>query len=663
MNRKKFEDQTKELFRSWAEIFRGRSLGDDFLAGLTVAAVALPLNIALAVASGLPPIAGLIAGAIGGAVAIVFGGTTLQVTGPAAALNVMVLAIYKDFGVTGVAAACFFIGFTQILLSALAAGRFIKFVPEAVLAGFTTGVGIKLLDNQIPELLGFDYTVAQLAEMMYRPEWLHEVSWLAVVCGLFVALIVTSCKQFKRFPAAIIAVAVVTAVSIKLNWDIKRVGLISSVLPLPSFPSLPDSQWLGLFLAALPLAILASVESLLSAKALDRMVHTSKPHNSNLELFGQGVANLASGLFSGMPVSGVIVRSSLNVLSGGKTRLAALVHAAVLLIAILYLSDLMASIPLSALAGLLIVVGLRLIEVDTFLELIKHRRVEAAAFVLAAVGTISGHLLLGLGSGIILHILTGGLKGSDLAERSGAALVRKAVRGHAAPRVIRGVVARNSTRGRPIHYEPAATGQDWLTQIRERAHLAASAFVHKNASVIGRVVLGEHVHIAAESSVRADEGSPFFIGSNSNIQDGVVIHALKERWVNVGGEDWAVYIGEGVSVAHQALVHGPCFIGDNTFVGFQAVVHDSIVGPRCYIGIGARVIGVEIPEGRYISHGMIVDTLDKAECLPLVTDAHTEFNEDVVEVNRGLAAAYRKQRSHPKLTKFNMKSLATTDRF
>jgi SulP family sulfate permease len=551
----------------------------------------------------------------------------------------------------------------QIVLGALSAGRFIQYVPEAVLAGFTTGVGIKLLDNQIPELLGFDYTVAELAEMMYRPEWLHEVSWIAVVCGLFVALVVTSCRQFKRFPAAIVAIAIVTAVSIKLGWDIKQVGVLPSFLPSPALPSLADSQWLGLLAVTIPLAILASVESLLTAKAIDRMTHPAKPHNSNLELFGQGLANLGSGLVGGMPVSGVVVRSSLNVLSGAKTRLSGLVHAAVLLIAILYLGEVLARIPLSALAGLLCVVGMRLIEVKTFIDLMKSHRVEAFAFALAAIGTVTGHLMAGLAGGIVLQLLMAKLLQGSTEVPSRKALTKTGHKSRGISSKTRATVETKSIGRRPVHYAPSAMGQNWLCQIRERAHMAASAFVHQSASVIGRVVLGEHVHIAAKSSIRADEGSPFFIGSNSNIQDGVVIHALKERWINVGGEDWAVYIGDSVSVAHQALIHGPCFIGDRTFIGFKSVVHDSVVGAHCYIGIGAIVVGVEIPEGRYVPHGAVVDTLEKAERLPIVTDAHTEFNEDVVGVNRGLAAAYRKQANQGRPMRSVDRIVAGLDRF
>lgn len=620
--------------QSWVDVFRSPFLPQDTLAAITVAAVALPLNIALAVASGLPPSAGLLAGAIGGAVAAIFGGAPLQVTGPAAALNIMVLHITKDFGAAGVAASCLIIGLVQLTLCWLAAGRFIRFVPEAVLAGFTTGVGLKLLDNQIPEFLGFDYTVFELALMFQRPDWLHEVSWLAVVCGLFVALLVTTCKPFKRFPAALIGIAIVTAVSVQLNWNLDRVGTIPATLPWPSLPQVSSQQWMGLIVATLPLALLAAIESLLSAQAVDRLAQAKKPHHSDLELFGQGLANISSGLVSGMPVSGVIVRSSVNVQCGARTRLSSLLHGVILLVSILFLNETMALIPLAALAGLLCVIGMRLIEFHTLAHFWHKDKLQAVAFLLTAMGTLTGHLMGGLILGIAVAGFSHWRAGRNQTETRPRPQLAKGVRA-----VIR---SPEKNQRRPGHYQPLSGQTNWLSQIRERAQLAASAFVHQKASVIGRVVLGENAHIAAESSVRADEGSPFFIGANSNIQDGVVIHALKEKWVNVAGEDWAVFIGEEVSVAHQALIHGPCYIGDHSFVGFQAVVHDSVVGSHCYIGIGAVVVGVEVESGRYVPHGTVVDTQAKADQLPPVTDAHRHFNEDVVDVNKGLVSAYRR---------------------
>lgn len=625
---------------SWKDAVSGKYIGADILSGLTVAAVALPLNLALAVACGLPSSAGLIAGAVGGAVAAVFGGSPLQVTGPAAALQVMVLVVAKDFGPVGVAAACVMVGIIQLALAGSLAGRAAKYVPEAVLAGFTTGVGLKLLDGQIPEVLGFDYRVVELAQMMHRPVWLHEVSWLAAVSGLGMAFLIVTMRRVPRFPAAIVGVAVVTFISVYLKWNIARVGEIPSRLPHPILPIVADDRWLDLAYAALPLGLLAAIESLLSAKAIDRLANAKKPHDPNLELFGQGLANIATGFMGGMPVSGVVVRSSVNVQSGGKTRLAALIHAVVLGIAILTLSTQLAQVPLAVLAGLLCVVGVRLIELKTLLELLRHEKIAALAFIATAAGTVTGHLMTGLIAGFVLHAIHSYVYRHQASETKQNAENRT--------RGIRAIVERERAEARrPSHYEQSPNGHPWVAHIRREGLQSKTSFVHENATVIGDVVLGDHVHIAAGTSVRADEGTPFFIGASSNIQDGVVIHALKEKRVLVGGEEWAVFVGKNVSIAHDALVHGPCFIGDNTFIGFKAVVHDSVVGKDCFIGIGAIVVGVEIPDGTHVPHGRIVDSADAVALLPQAQHAHREFNEDVVDVNRGLAAAYHAIRIQP----------------
>jgi len=632
----------RDWVRTWLEVVKSKSLGADILAGITVAAVALPLNLALAVVSGLPPIAGLIAGALGGFIAGALGGATLQVTGPAAALSMMVLGIATEFGAVGVAAAALGVGLIQLAMASLRAGKLAEYVPEAVLAGFTTGVGIKLLDAQLPELLGFDYKVVEIAQMMHRPAWLHHVSWIATVSGLFVAFLVTTTSRFKRFPAALVGIAFITFVSVYVKWDIERVGEIPSSFPRPSLPIVDDDKWLDLIVKIVPLGLLAGVESLLSARAVDRMAKMPIPHNPNLELLGQGVANAAVGLMSGMPVTGVIVRSGVNVQSGGKTRLSALVHAVVLASCVLYASKYIAHIPLAALAGLLCVVGFRLVEIGTFIHLLRTHKVEALAFAVTAAGTVTGHLMTGLATGLgimwLYHFLTRNQRAAEEQMKKGARPGLRAVLGadHAGAR-------------RPAHADMKRPEvQKWLSNIRGKVQKARSAFVHGHANVVGNVVMGHHVHVAAGSSVRADEGSPFFIGDSTNIQDGVVIHALKDKFVRVGGDDWAVYVGKEVSIAHDALVHGPCYVGDHTFIGFKAVVHDSVVGDHCFIGIGAVVVGVEIPSERYVPHGVIVDTQEKAAALPKVTEAHHEFNEDVVEVNRGLVAAYHRQSNGPK---------------
>lgn len=628
-------------YQSWRDTLRARSLPADVLAGVTVAAVALPLNLALAVASGLPPAAGLIAGALGGALAVIFGGAPLQVTGPAAALSSMVLLIAGKYGVTGVAAATLMVGVIEIVLALALAGKVIRHVPESVLAGFTTGVGIKILDSQIPEVLGFDYRVAELAAMMHKPAWLHHVSWLATMCGVVVSFLVVGMQKYRRFPAAIVGITLVTFVAVYLHWDIERVGAIPSSFPSPTLPLVPDEQWLDLATAAAPLGLLAAVESLLSARAVDRMAPTGRPHDANAELVGQGVANLAVGLFGGLPVSGVVVRSGVNVQSGGKTRLSSLTHAAALAVCVLFLSKYMALIPLAALAGLLCVVGYRLVELKTLYHLYKESKLEALAFLASAAGTLSGHLMTGLLAGLALSffdhfVLRRRHADADLDGHKVEKRVRAVLQGKGAA-VARAPVAA---------YEERPDHRSWLSNIRQHALVAKSAFVHPKAALVGKVVMGEHVHVAAGSSVRADEGAPFYFGDNTNVQDGVVVHALKDKHVLVAGEPWAVYVGSNVSIAHDALVHGPCYVGDRTFIGFKAVVHDAVVGADCFIGIGAVVVGVEVPDGRFVPHGTIVASADDVERLPLVGEHHREFNEDVVEVNRGLAVAYRRIVAH-----------------
>lgn len=632
---------------SWADVVRARSIGTDLLAGVTVAAVALPLNVGLAIASGMPPSAGIIAGVIGGAIAAMCGSSQFQVSGPAAALSVMVLALAKDFGTTGVAAATIVVGLVQLGLAFALAGRLIRYVPESVLAGFTTGVGLKLLDSQVPELFGFPEVVDWTADhrpttidvvaMMHRPLWLHDVSWLAAMCGVFVIFVVTTMRPFKRFPAAIVSIALITFVSMYLAWDVERVanvGEVPSSFPPPSLPLVADEKWIELLIQAVPLALLAAAESLLSARAVDRMANAKKPHDANQELIGQGLANIATGLFSGMPVSGVVARSGVNVQSGGKTRFAAFFHAVVLAGMVMFLSQYIRVVPLAALAGLLCVIAFRLIEVHTLYHLVKEDKLEAVAFLIAAVGTVTGHLMTGLLGGLVVHFAGRALRRKPRA--TGPDLEVNKEHG------VRAVLLKEKAEARrPAHFEHLPSEyRKWLGQIRDEPLVAKSAYVHPAATVIGRVVVGDRAHIAADTSVRADEGSPFHIGPNTNIQDGVVLHALKDKRVVVAGEPWAIYVGKNVSVAHDALVHGPCYIGDETFVGFKAVVHDAVVGAHCFIGIGAVVVGVEIPDGRFVPHGSIVDSADAVDALPLATESHKEFNEDVVEVNRGLAVAY-----------------------
>jgi carbonic anhydrase/acetyltransferase-like protein (isoleucine patch superfamily) len=185
----------------------------------------------------------------------------------------------------------------------------------------------------------------------------------------------------------------------------------------------------------------------------------------------------------------------------------------------------------------------------------------------------------------------------------------------------------------------------WIAEEHD-PKVASTAFIAPMASVIGPVKIGEHVMVSPGARIRADEGGRIFIGQRTNIQDNVILHGLKEQNVIVNSESYSIYISEEVSCGHACIIHGPAFIGENTFIGFGTVVHASSVGKNCYIGHGAQVIQVSIPEGKYVPHGALVHTPQAVEDLPNVSDKGTHiirFNPEVVAVNVELAEGYNAQ--------------------
>lgn len=624
----------------WGQIARSGISYHDLLAGMTVAAVAIPLNVALALAAGLSPSAGLLAGAVGGVFAAAFGGSNFQVSGPAAALNVMVFGIVAKFGIAGAAAAALVCGVVGLVLGLAGYGRFANLLPKIVLAGFTTGVGLKLLDQQIPILLGSPLALWHMLSNFWALDWLREVEWLSVVCGILVAWITVGLAHLKSFPSALLGIILATAISYELDWSVAKVGAVSLADVSLALPALDDaSMWFALVVAALPLALLSSAESLISAKAVDELSGHKSGYSANTELVGQGIGNLASGLVGGMPLAGVIIRSSVNVQSGARTRIAAMCHGVILGVVAMFFGDWLGVIPKAALAGLLVVIAWRLMKIKVLATAIKAQKLHALAFLAAAIGTLLGYLLTGLALGCALVYVADRLatrRARLASEQSPVLRPSPTIRAIVSPAGAPAVEGGEGGEGSPSLREQAV----WSRHVRTQPKIHPTAYVHPTASVIGWVELGREVNVAADTSVRADEGAPFYIGDRSNVQDGVVIHALKDKWVMVDGRRWAVYIGSDVSLAHQALVHGPSMIGSKSFIGFKAIVHDSIVGEGCFIGLGAVVVGVEIPPRKRVPNGWIVDSPEKVRELPDVEHAHSHFNEDVVQVNRGLVVAY-----------------------
>lgn len=622
----------------WGEIATNGISFHDILAGLTVATVAIPLNVALSLSAGLSPSAGLVAGGIGGLVAAAFGGSNFQVSGPAAALNVLVFGLVAKFGAGGAAAAALVTGVLTILIGALGYGKLANLLPKLVLAGFTTGVGLKLLDQQIPILLGVkdDLAVWHMITNFASMEWLREVKWLSVVCGIIVAWITVGLAHLKSFPSALLGIIIATFIAYELDWGVARVGEVDLNDISFALPVLAEgTSWFALIVAALPLALLSGAESLISAKTLDDMSGGKSGYNANAELFGQGVGNVVVGFFAGMPLAGVIVRSSVNYGAGAVTRMAAMFHGLFLGAAAYFFGHSLGVIPLAALAGLLVTIAWRLIKVTYFIDALRANRLHAIAFLAAAVGTLLGYLITGIAIGCVVMYLDHLLKTRASRHAKDSPILRPSP-------MIRAVVSKHGTATGEAHdgAVPLRETAVWSKHVRTRPKIHPSAYVHPTATIIGWVELGREVNVAADTSIRADEGAPFFVGDRSNVQDGVVMHALKDKWVRVDGRQWAIYIGADCSLAHQALVHGPSMIGDRTFIGFKAIVHDSIVGEGCFIGHNALVVGVEIPPGKRVPSGWVVDSPEKVKELPDVEHAHAHFNEDVVQVNRGLVMAY-----------------------
>lgn len=352
----------------------------DCIAGVTVGMVALPLSIAIAIASGAEPATGLITAVVGGFLISFLGGSRVQIGGPTGAFIVIVYDVIQRFGYDGLLLATLMAGAILVVAGLLRAGRLIALVPEAVIEGFTIGIAIIIAASQLRDLLGLsmakvpaDFIEKVLALWAAR----NTANASALLIGLAaIALIVLLRRIAPRLPGLIVAVALVSAVALLWNLPVdtivSRYGALPSGLPTPSLPPVSLVLIRELLPSALAIAFLAGVESLLSAIVADRMIGSA--HRSNAELLAQGAANIGSSLFGGLPATGAIARTATNVRAGGKTPVAGIVHAAVILLVIVYAAPLAGYLAMPALAGLLLITAWNMSE--------PHRwraRLQAAA--------------------------------------------------------------------------------------------------------------------------------------------------------------------------------------------------------------------------------------------------------------------------------------------
>lgn len=379
-----------------------QTLASDLGASLVVFLVAVPLSMGIALASGAPILSGLIAAAVGGIVAGILAGAPLQVSGPAAGLSVIVFGLIKDHGFAALCAMTLGAGLLQFTLGALRVGRLTMAISPAVIHGMLAAIGVVIALAQVHIILGGTPESSPLRNLIELPAQIADHHGPATFLGfLTVGILVIwpliPVRALRRVPGPLVAVTIGTVVSVLTNAPVSRVELPAGLLAGLHLPSLPAGGLTPLLIGALTLALVASAESLLSAVATDRL-HGGPRANLDRELCAQGAANTLSGLLGGLPVTGVIVRSTANVSAGAKTRWSAVLHGVWVILFVTQLSFLISRIPLCVLAGLLVFVGVRLVNLAHLREVLHHR--EMPIYLTTFLGVIFINLLAGIGLGI-----------------------------------------------------------------------------------------------------------------------------------------------------------------------------------------------------------------------------------------------------------------------
>lgn len=361
----------------------------------------------IALASGAPIVSGLIAAAIGGIVVGLFGGAPLQVSGPAAGLTVIVFDLIQRFGFVAVCGITVAAGLVQVLFGSLRIARLALAISPAVIHGMLAGIGVLITLAQLHVVLGGSPQSSAFRNIAELPRQVMELHGGATTLGLFTIGILLLWplmpKRVRAIPGPLVAVALATGVSVALKLGVARValpqgGLLGGLQP----PGFPTGAIGGAIAAVLTIAVVASAESLLSAVATDKL-HANARANLDRELIGQGLANFISGLLGGLPVTGVIVRSTANIEAGARTRMSAILHGVWVVLFVSLLGSVMRQVPLAVLAGLLMVVGIRLVNIGHIRELLKHR--EGLVYFATLTGVVSTNLLSGIAIGIGVAIL------------------------------------------------------------------------------------------------------------------------------------------------------------------------------------------------------------------------------------------------------------------
>ncbi len=388
---------------------------NDLMAGIIVGIVALPLAIAFGIASGVSPETGITTAIVAGFIISLLGGSKVQIGGPTGAFIVIVYGIIQQYGQDGLIVATILAGVMLFLLGLFKLGTIIKYIPYPIIVGFTSGIAVTIFTTQIKDLLGLSI---EKVPADFMEKWgvyfenLSSISLPSALVGLgSVALIAYSPRFSKKIPGSLIAIIVMTAVTYVLKTycgvtGIETIGDRFTINPELPQAEIPPMSWeiiKGLFPAAFTIAVLGAIESLLSATVADGVI--GDRHNSNQELMAQGVANLVTPLFGGIPATGAIARTMTNINNGGRTPVAGLIHAGVLLLILLCLGSLTALIPMSCLAGVLVIVSYNMSEWRTFRALLKNPKGDVGVLVITFLLTVIFDLTVAIEIGLVIACL------------------------------------------------------------------------------------------------------------------------------------------------------------------------------------------------------------------------------------------------------------------
>lgn len=416
---KRFEPKLFTIFR---EGYSKETFISDLTSGVIVAIVALPLAIAFAIASGVKPEQGLYTAIIAGAAVSILGGSRVQISGPTGAFIVVIYAIVQKYGYDGLAVATLMAGGMLVIMGVLRMGTLLKFIPYPLTVGFTSGIALIIFSSQIKDLFGLE-TGAVPAEFIGK--WILfagsfgslNLSAIAVSAGSI--LIITLWPRVtRRIPGSLIAIIAATAavqfLALPVDTIGSRFGAVPTAFPMPHFPSMSWELVRELFSPALTLALLGAIESLLSAVVADGMMGTR--HRSNMELVAQGIGNILSPLFGGIPSTGAIARTATNIRNGGKTPVSGIVHSVVLLLIMLFFGRWAALIPMPALAAILVVVAYNMSEWRTFRKLLRYPKSDVLILLATFVLTVLIDLTVAIEVGIVLSALLLMKRMSDTTE-------------------------------------------------------------------------------------------------------------------------------------------------------------------------------------------------------------------------------------------------------